>query len=175
MGVDMTRRYRWIATIPITAVMIGGVLGTASADEVPGDGVDVQMVGDATVINHGEIIIDPTSATMDVAGLEALGIATDDSIAGCLNGNLCLYVNEGYGGMLVQFNDCCPWENLSDYSINNAVSSWRNRRANDARLAAAVDGGGDKICLAAESASPEMPAGWENLASSARLLTSATC
>ena len=171
----MRRRYRWIATIPIIAVMVGGVLRTASADEVPGNGIDIQLVGDATVINHGEVIIDPTIATMDVAGLEALGIAADDSIAGCLNGNVCLYVNTNYTGTIVQFNDCCPWENLSDYDINNAVSSWRNRRANDARLAAAVDGGGDKICLAAESASPVMPAGWDNLASSARLLTTATC
>jgi hypothetical protein len=175
MGVDMTRRYRWIATIPIVALMVGGVLRTASADEVTEDGIDVVLVGDATVINNGEIIIDPTISTMDVAGLEALGIAADDSIAGCLNGHLCLYTNASYTGTLVQFDQCCPWENLGDYHINNDVSSWRNRRANDARLAAAVDGGGDKTCLAAESASPTMPAGWDDLASSARLLTTATC
>ncbi len=69
------------------------------------------------------------------------------------------------------FNDCCAWVNLADLGFNNIMSSWRNRKAVDAKVAEFADGGGERLCLDSFSNSAWVGSAWNDRASSIRIFT----
>lgn len=84
---------------------------------------------------------------------------------------VCLWEHQNYTGQMVQYRDCCPWYNLGDVGFNNTMSSWRNRKTVDAKVADNTDGGGERLCLndGAQSASV---GSWDNRATSIKIFSS---
>ena len=83
---------------------------------------------------------------------------------------VCLWENPDFLGRMVQYRDCCPWYNLADVGLNNAASSWRNRKSVDAKVADFADGNGNRLCLNNGSQSSSMGA-WDNQATSIKIFS----
>lgn len=111
--------------------------------------------GDRVVLNGGETI------------LYLVPTAPSD----CPIDYVCLWANPEYLGSLVAFRDCCAWVNLADVGFNNSASSWRNRKAVDAKIADFQDGNGNRLCLNNGSQAATMGS-WDNQATSIKVFSS---
>lgn len=64
---------------------------------------------------------------------------------------LCLYenwhFNQDNSGRMLEFQECCYWQNLSTYNFSNMMSSWKNFGLTDAKWAYDANGGGTKRCM----------------------------
>lgn len=92
----------------------------------------------------------------------------------CPAGWVCLWEHSNYSGQMVAFSECCSWKNLSDVSFNNVMSSWRNRKAVDAKIADFAGGDGDRLCLNSWSSDGWIGATWNDRASSIKVFSSDT-
>lgn len=86
---------------------------------------------------------------------------------------LCLWENAGYGGRMVQFQDAGSWQSLVPYGFNDLTSSWRNRRAVDARLGENA-GGGTNICVGNGGSASYIGDAWNDRVSSVYITNSST-
>lgn len=89
-------------------------------------------------------------------------IAEDDS-SQCDNGWVCLFENDDWNhpngdGRVVQFRQCdvagdsaCDWQSLVPYDFNDRMTSWRNKKADDARWDWHSDGSGADRCMESET------------------------
>jgi hypothetical protein len=91
----------------------------------------------------------------------------------CPAGYVCLFEHADFAGTLLLLHDCCAWEDLADYGFNNAMSSWRNRKARDAKVAEFANGNGDKLCLNSSSSDAWVGKVWNDRASSAKIFSDA--
>lgn len=77
------------------------------------------------------------------------------------------YYNRDRAGRLLQFADCCYWQDLGWYSFNNMMSSWRMRLSHkDGRWAYNSQGGGTTRCMDYYSQNPWVGVGDNDKASS---------
>jgi peptidase inhibitor family I36 len=83
---------------------------------------------------------------------------------------VCLWANQEYIGAMVQYRDCCNWNNLAAISFNNMASSWRNRKGVDAKIADNTDGNGAILCLNNGSQAGSMGS-WDNQATSIKIFS----
>src|SRR5262249_29143973 len=63
----------------------------------------------------------------------AHGNIPPSALSDCDAGFLCLWVDQGFGGRHVQFQDS-GCQNLSQFSFNDMASSWWNRNGNNYRI-----------------------------------------
>jgi hypothetical protein len=90
----------------------------------------------------------------------------------CPSGWVCLWQHPDFEGAMVMFHDCCAWENLADYGFNNMMSSWRNRKSVDAKVAELANGDGARLCLRSSSMDSRVGSAWNDTASSAKVFAS---
>lgn len=69
----------------------------------------------------------------------------------CPQRAVCLWRDAAFKGRMLKFYDVTSyWQNLgAPYYFDNQMSSWRNRKANDARWSEHADGGGFWRCMGA--------------------------
>ncbi len=91
----------------------------------------------------------------------------------CPDGWVCLWSSMGWSGTMVQFQDRGVWTNLSGYGFNDTARSWRNRTADDARVAENTSGGGDLRCLGQNDSGTTFGT-FNDMASSIRIYTTST-
>jgi hypothetical protein len=87
----------------------------------------------------------------------------------CPSGWVCVWEDANFNGRMAMFHDCCAWNNLADNDLNNAVSSWRNRKAVDAKMATLADGEGDRLCLRSSSQDGSLGPTWNDTGSSLKV------
>jgi hypothetical protein len=90
----------------------------------------------------------------------------------CPSGWVCLWQHADFEGAMVMLHDCCAWENLADVGFNNMMSSWRNRKAVDAKVAELANGDGARLCLRSSSSDSWVGSAWNDSASSAKVFAS---
>lgn len=90
----------------------------------------------------------------------------------CPSGWVCLWEDADFGGPIVMFRDCCNWENLADYGFNNRMSSWRNRKSVDAKVAEFTNGDGERLCLPSGQMDSWVGSSWNDTASSVKVFPS---
>lgn len=86
---------------------------------------------------------------------------------------LCLWEHASYAGRMVRFQDSGYWQSLVPYGFNDVTSSWRNRRAVDARLGENA-GGGTNICVGNGSSASYIGDAWNDRVSSVYITYSST-
>jgi Peptidase inhibitor family I36 len=100
-------------------------------------------------------------------------VALEPALASeCPSGWVCVWEHADFEGQMVMFHDCCAWYDLADYGINNAVSSWRNRKSVDAKLATLANGDGDRLCLRSSSMDSALGPAWNDAGSSVKVFAS---
>lgn len=72
---------------------------------------------------------------------------------------------------MVAFSGCCTWINLADHGFNNRMTSWRNRKDVDAKVAKWADGNGDRLCLNNNSSNASVGSAWNNEATSIKIFS----
>lgn len=87
---------------------------------------------------------------------------------------VCVWEHADFAGTMVQVHDCCGWLNFSDVGFNNMMSSWRNRKGVDAKVAENADGGGDRLCLNNGASDSWVGSAWNDRASSIKIFASST-
>lgn len=80
----------------------------------------------------------------------------------CASGYLCFWTDKSYGGRRLQFLDTGLRSNMADYSFNDQMSSWRNRRGLDARWYYDTSGNGTSRCITSGAANSDVGAGGLN-------------
>jgi hypothetical protein len=93
--------------------------------------------------------------------------ATIDSY--CLNLStlwLTLYEDASFGGRSLSFRDTGIWQNLSTWTFDNMMTSWKNDTYCDAIAAWDANGGGSWLTMGARSSSTNVGSTWTNQASS---------
>jgi hypothetical protein len=93
--------------------------------------------------------------------------ATIDSY--CLNLGtlwLTLYEDASFGGRSLSFRDTGIWQNLSTWTFDNMMTSWKNDTYCDAIAAWDASGGGSWLTMGSRSSSTNVGATWTNQASS---------
>lgn len=84
---------------------------------------------------------------------------------------VCLWEHQDFNGQRVQYFSCCSWYNLADAGFNNIMSSWRNRKSVDAKVAENADGNGERLCLNDGGQNASVSAAWDNRASSIKIFS----
>lgn len=84
---------------------------------------------------------------------------------------VCLWEHQDFVGTRVQYLSCCAWYNLADAGFNNTMSSWRNRKSVDAKVAENADGNGERLCLNDGGQNASVSAAWDNRASSIKIFS----
>lgn len=84
---------------------------------------------------------------------------------------VCLWQDQDFNGARVQYLSCCAWYNLADVGFNNMMSSWRNRKSVDAKVAENADGNGERLCLNNGGQNASVSAAWDNRASSVKIFS----
>lgn len=112
---------------------------------------------------------------------EGVGPAEPSAVEGstvafgdCPQDWVCLWEHTDFAGTMIQIQACCGWLNLADVGFNNKMSSWRNRRGVDAKVAEFADGGGERLCLGNGSSDNNVGAAWNDRASSVKVFASGT-
>jgi hypothetical protein len=127
----------------------------------------------ATSIALGALLVGVTAPAEGSSSATIIALADFDD---CPPGYVCLWRDADFQGAMLRSNDCCSWINLAPYGFNNVVSSWRNRRSNDAKLAEFANGDGAKLCLNNNSSDNYVGSAWNDRASSLKLFNdSAQC
>lgn len=85
---------------------------------------------------------------------------------------VCLWEHQDFNGGRVQYLSCCAWYNLGDVGFNNTMSSWRNRKTVDAKVAEGANGNGERLCLNDGGQNASVSAAWDNVASSIKIFSS---
>lgn len=114
-------------------------------------------VGDRIFYDDGKVAV-----TVGAAGF-------DD----CPASWLCLWENASYTGRMAQFQQPGYWRSLVPYGFNDITSSWRNRRAVDARLGENA-GGGTNLCVGNGSSAGYIGDAWNDRVSSVYITYSST-
>ena len=91
----------------------------------------------------------------------------------CPADHVCLWEDRDYSGQMIVVFSCCDWRNLADVSFNNRMSSWRNRKGIDAKVADFSDGNGDRLCLNNNSSSAFVGSAWNDRATSIKIFSGA--
>ena len=86
---------------------------------------------------------------------------------------VCLWEHQDFTGAMVAYSDCCSWYNLGDAGFNNRMSSWRNRKTVDAKVADFADGNGDRLCLNDGGQNASVSVAWNDAATSIKIFSSA--
>lgn len=163
-------RYRYVTFfMAFVLLLAGSPSATAGPSARRFLGLRVMPGG---VVVDGRIVYEKAGVVVVPEG--SLGSGGVESFDSCPSGNVCLFSDPTWGGSMVQFSSCCAWNNLSSFGFNNIASSWRNRKAVDAQIAAEASGGGSKLCLNNNAYSSTMPGGWDNVASSLRVRDAGT-
>lgn len=117
----------------------------------------------------------PTSAAAGVGPGEDPGVQISTVAFGdCPPDWVCLWEHTDFAGTMIQVHDCCGWLNLADVGFNNKMSSWRNRRGVDAKVAEFAGGGGERLCLNNGSSDNNVGAAWNDRATSVKVFASGT-
>ena len=101
------------------------------------------------------------------------GTAIEQLAADCAGDNsrwLYLYEHTNFGGRILKFNDTGYWQNLTNYDFNDQLSSWWNNTLCNAYVAQNTNGGGSLLLLMAQLSSSGMPSGWNDVASSLKIV-----
>jgi hypothetical protein len=92
-------------------------------------------------------------------------VIAEDESSQCDNGWACIFQARDFNhpngeGRVLQFRQCdvagdsnCDWQSLVPYGFNDEMSSWRNKKADDAKWDWASDGSGTDRCMESESRS----------------------
>ena len=109
----------------------------------------------------------------DVGASQRNEIVTRDAAAwgDCPADSVCLWDLANYDGRMVAFIHCCDWINLADHDFNNKMTSWRNRKSVDAKVAQWSDGNGDRLCLGSSSSNASVGSAWNNEATSIKIFS----
>lgn len=96
-------------------------------------------------------------------GLTPELVVAEDESSGCDNGWACIFENRDWNhpdgvGRVLQFRDCnisgdsnCDWQILDLYNFNDELSSWRNKKTDDAKWDYHFDGSGPDRCMESET------------------------
>jgi hypothetical protein len=120
----------------------------------------------------GGVAVDANTVSFD--GGKVLLQLGPNSFDSCPSTWVCLWHDSNYAGRMLQFHDITTyWQNLTDYGFNDEMSSWRNRKAVDAKWSYDVGGGGTQRCMDA-GASASSLGGDNDEASAIRIFGSST-
>lgn len=142
-------------------------------------------IGGLALSTNTATAADPTPedlATLAAAGINAAELAPGwtiegdeirwgDSIAAtlgpaayddCPSGWVCLFQDKNYAGRMLKFQDVGLNGDMRDYSFNDQMSSWRSRRALDARWYYDYNGSGTSRCMESVSSNTDVGAGFFN-------------
>jgi hypothetical protein len=97
----------------------------------------------------GAVMIDTDSIALD-GGAVILNLGPT-ALSDCPSNWVCLWHDSQFSGRMLQFQECCQWQNLSDYGFDDQMSSWANKRDFDARWAYLPNGGGTVRCMDSHS------------------------
>ncbi|OLT30506.1 hypothetical protein BJF79_09695 [Actinomadura sp. CNU-125] len=102
---------------------------SAAATAYAAPGVSVQQQIAAQVANYGGEQTGPGEVTYS-SGSVKLVIPPAGQAATCPIGWYCFFESAGYGGRMLQFQDCGGYQFLGDYGFRNQASAWQNRTQN---------------------------------------------
>ncbi len=144
----------------LTLVSLATAVGVSAADESgrtvePSPSPDVSEYGSTIAdafpegIPVGAVIVDVDTLAFD-NGAVLLNVGPT-ALSDCPSNWVCLWQDSQYSGRMLQFQQCCQWQNLADYGFANKMSSWANKRDFDARWAFGPNGGGTVRCMDSHS------------------------
>ena len=94
----------------------------------------------------------------------------------CPNSWFCLWRNSGFSGSMLQFKNCCNWQNLTAYNFNDKVSSLANRKSNHAaKVAKHTNGNGSQLCFTPFATRNSLSGGWNDSLSSIKIKSGTGC
>lgn len=142
--------------LPMTATAVAPteVKGPSAAavQAVTAAGITVSQLAPGWTVKGEEIVWpDGTMASLGAMAYED-----------CASGYLCFWENQGYGGRRLQFLDTGLRSSMADFSFNDQMSSWRNRRGLDARWYYNTGGDGTSRCITSGAANSDVGAGGLN-------------
>lgn len=116
-------------------------VGSATAADVnrlAEAGIDAQQLRPGWHLEGNEIVWDNGAVMASITSMSA-----DD----CQATYLCFWQDSNFNGRRLQFHDDGLRGDMRDYSFNDAMSSWRNRNAHDARWYYDTNGRGTSRCI----------------------------
>lgn len=116
-------------------------------------GINVDELAPGWTVEGGYIVWDDGDV---IASIEPA--AYDD----CSSGYVCFFQDKSYSGRMLQFHDTGLRGDMRDYSFNDQMSSWRSRRALDARWYYDYNGSGTSRCIESGAANSDVGAGLLN-------------
>lgn len=148
-----------VAAIIVSGLALSTPTATAEgplADEIAtltAAGINVAQLAPGWAIQDGEIVWrdGDVMATIEPA-------AYDD----CDSGYVCFWADKSYAGRRLQFRDTGLRGDMRDYSFNDQMSSWRSRRALDARWYYDYSGTGTSRCMESGSSNSDVGSGLWN-------------
>jgi hypothetical protein len=133
----------------------------------------IVAVGAMVAVFGGALVTDATPRSRVAKPSQPVAVAVQSAdFADCPSGWVCLWEHSDFTGQMVAFKECCSWHNLADVGFNNQTSSWRNRKAVDAKVADLSNGDGDRLCLNSWSSDGWIGATWNDRASSIKIFSS---
>ncbi len=129
-----------VAAAMVVAVPVGLAATTQSGPTPVEQAFPNGLPAGATVVNASTVSFNGGSVLLNLGPM---------AFTDCPAGWLCLWQDSGYSGRMLQFQDVTSyWQNLTNYGFNDAMSSWRNRTATDAKWSCDINGGGTQRCMA---------------------------
>lgn len=177
------RLARTAATLIGIAATILLTAGAATADGWSGDPLPTPA---SSMPDEGATVSDlfPAGLPAGAVQVDADTIAFDEgavllnlgptALGDCPSNWVCLWQDSQYSGQMVQFQQCCQWQNLADYGFANRMSSWANNRDFDARWAFLPNGGGTVRCMDSHSSVSYVTDPYNDEAESIRILDTDT-